>query len=148
MAKAEKASQAVSKLASHDPTQCRALGKVLDRIGDKWTIIVVGHLSKGPLRFNALIREVGGVSHRMLTLTLRGLEDDGLVKRTVFPTVPPKVEYELTKIGRSLIQPLESLLAWAEKHQVAIETARASRVKRTQVGTLERFGKVHSARTS
>ena len=131
MAKAEKAARAAAKLTSHEFAQCRALGKILDRIGDKWTIIVVGNLSNGPLRFNALMREVGGVSHRMLTLTLRGLEEDGLVKRTVFPTVPPKVEYKLTKIGSSLIEPLESLLAWAEEHQVAIETARASKTKRT-----------------
>lgn len=111
-------------------TQGVALGKVLDRIGDKWTMIVVGNLSNGAMRFNALLRAVGGVSHRMLTLTLRGLEEDGLVKRTVFPTVPPKVEYELTAIGASLIEPLEYLLAWAEKHQAAIETARASKSKR------------------
>jgi DNA-binding HxlR family transcriptional regulator len=136
MAKAEKAVRAASTLASHEYATCRALGKVLDRIGDKWTIIVVGNLSKGPMRFNALMRAVGGVSHRMLTLTLRGLEEDGLVKRTVFPTVPPKVEYELTQIGSSLIEPLESLLAWAEKHQAAIEAARASRAKRTGTATL------------
>ncbi len=71
----------------------------------------------------------GGVSHRMLTLTLRGLEQDGLVKRTVYPTVPPKVEYELTRIGMSLIEPLRALAAWAQKHHSAIEAARASRRK-------------------
>jgi DNA-binding HxlR family transcriptional regulator len=103
---------------------CRALGQVLDRIGDKWTVMVVGALSKGPLRFNALLRVIGGVSHRMLTLTLRALERDGLVTRTVHPTVPPKVEYELTKVGRSLIEPLSSLSAWVQKNQPAIEAAR------------------------
>lgn len=95
---------------------------------DKWTIMVVGGLSKGPVRFNALLRLIDGVSHRMLTLTLtlRGLEQDGLVKRTVYPTVPPKVEYELTAVGRSLIEPLSTLSSWAQKYLPAIEAARAA----------------------
>ncbi|WP_454678129.1 winged helix-turn-helix transcriptional regulator [Achromobacter marplatensis] len=109
-----------------DHARCKALGRVLDRIGDKWTIMVVGALSKGPVRFNALLRLIGGVSHRMLTLTLRGLEQDGLVKRTVYPTIPPKVEYQLTEIGRSLIEPLSTLSAWAETNLPAIEAARAT----------------------
>jgi DNA-binding HxlR family transcriptional regulator len=108
----------------HEHQNCRALGQVLDRIGDKWTVMVVGALSKGPLRFNALLRVIGGVSHRMLTLTLRALERDGLVKRTVHPTVPPRVEYELTKVGGSLIEPLSTLSAWVQKNQAAIEAAR------------------------
>jgi len=117
----------VEPMDSHDDhARCKALGRVLDRIGDKWTIMVVGALSKGPVRFNALLRLIGGVSHRMLTLTLRGLEQDGLVKRTVYPTVPPKVEYQLTDIGRSLIAPLSTLSAWAEANLPAIEAARAT----------------------
>ncbi|WP_034207930.1 winged helix-turn-helix transcriptional regulator [Burkholderia cepacia] len=112
--------------AHHDHARCKALGRVLDRIGDKWTIMVVGALSGGPMRFNALQRLVDGVSHRMLTLTLRGLEQDGLVRRTVYPTVPPKVEYELTRIGRSLIEPLSALSSWADANLPAIEAARAS----------------------
>lgn len=108
-----------------DHARCKALGQVLDRIGDKWTIGVVGALSKGPTRFNSLLRLIEGVSHRMLTLTLRGLEQDGLVKRTVYPTVPPKVEYQLTEMGSSLIAPLEALSMWAQEHRPAIETARA-----------------------
>lgn len=111
--------------APDDHAKCKLLGQVLDRIGDKWTIMVVGALSEGPMRFNALLRLIGGVSHRMLTLTLRGLEQDGLVKRTVYPTVPPKVEYELTEIGTSLIVPLRALSAWAQKNHPAIEAARA-----------------------
>ncbi|WP_201004447.1 winged helix-turn-helix transcriptional regulator [Pseudomonas cichorii] len=107
-----------------DHARCKALGRVLDRIGDKWTIMVVGALSNGPVRFNALLRLVGGVSHRMLTLTLRGLEQDGLVKRTVYPTVPPKVEYELTEVGRSLIEPLGVLCSWAEANLPVIEGSR------------------------
>ena len=105
--------------------QCRAAGQVLDRIGDKWTVMAVGALSKGPVRFNAMMRAIGGVSHRMLTLTLRGLERDGLVTRTAYPTIPPKVEYELTELGRSLIEPLTTLATWAQRHQPAIEAARA-----------------------
>jgi DNA-binding HxlR family transcriptional regulator len=79
------------------------------------------------MRFNALLRLIGGVSHRMLTLTLRGLEHDGLVKRTVYPSVPAKVEYELTEVGRSLIKPLSALSAWVQKNQPAIDAARALR---------------------
>lgn len=112
--------------AHDDHAQCKALARVLDRIGDKWTIMVVGGLSNGPVRFNALLRMIDGVSHRMLTLTLRGLEQDGLVKRTVYPTVPPKVEYQLTDVGRSLIEPLSALSLWAQKNLPAIEAARAT----------------------
>jgi DNA-binding HxlR family transcriptional regulator len=79
------------------------------------------------MRFNALLRLVGGVSHRMLTLTSRGLEHDGLVKRTVYASVPAKVEYELTDVGRSLIKPLSALSEWLQKNQPTIEAARASR---------------------
>jgi DNA-binding HxlR family transcriptional regulator len=104
--------------------ECRALGQILDRIGDKWTIMVVGILSKGPCRFNAMMRAIGGVSHRMLTLTLRSLERDGLVSRTAYATIPPKVEYELTDAGRSLIEPLRVLSNWAIEHRPVIENAR------------------------
>ena len=104
---------------------CRALGDVLSRIGDKWTVFVVGILSKRPMRFNEIRRTVGGISQRMLTLTLRGLERDGLVTRTVFPTIPPRVDYELTDLGRGLSQPVEALGKWAFDHRVEIEGARA-----------------------
>ncbi|HEX8408043.1 MAG TPA: helix-turn-helix domain-containing protein [Thermoanaerobaculia bacterium] len=114
--------------APDDHANCKALGQLLDRIGDKWTVMVVGALSRGPMRFNALQRLIGGVSHRMLTLTLRGLESDGLVKRTVYPTVPPKVEYELTAVGSSLIEPLSALSSWAQKNRPAVEAARAGSV--------------------
>src|SRR3954470_837967 len=95
--------------------KCLALAQVLDRIGDKWTIMVVGVLSQGPKRFTVLMREIGGVSHRMLTLTLRGLERDGLVKRTAYPSIPPKVEYELTALGASLRVPLAALSEWGQE---------------------------------
>lgn len=106
--------------------RCKALGHILDRIGDKWTVMVVGVLSRGPMRFNALMREIGGVSHRMLTLTLRGLERNGLVKRTAYPTIPPKVEYELTDLGRSLFEPLGALSEWASDNRAAMERAQAA----------------------
>lgn len=108
----------------NDHARCRALGAVLDRIADKWTIMAVGALSKGPMRFNAMVRLIGGVSQRMLTLTLRNLEKDGIVTRTVYPTIPPRVEYELTTLGRSLIEPLGVLSEWAQVHLVEMEVAR------------------------
>lgn len=122
----DKQKQTTSTNTHDDHSHCKALGRVLDRIGDKWTVMVVGALSRGPVRFNALLRLIGGVSHRMLTLTLRGLEQDGLVKRTVYPTIPPKVEYELTEIGRSLIEPLHVLSSWATTNLPAIEAARTT----------------------
>lgn len=109
----------------HDEADCRALGAILDRIADKWTIMVVGALSKGPVRFNGIMRMLPGVSHRMLTLTLRGLEGDGLVKRTAYATIPPRVDYELTSLGHSLIKPLGVLTAWARENRPKIESARA-----------------------
>jgi DNA-binding HxlR family transcriptional regulator len=111
---------------AHPHADCRAMGQVLDRIGDKWTIMAVGALSHGPMRFNALLRRIGGVSHRMLTLTLRGLERDGLVKRTAYPTIPPRVDYELTPLGHSLIAPLAALAQWGQDHRPEIERARAA----------------------
>jgi DNA-binding HxlR family transcriptional regulator len=98
---------------------------VLNRVGDKWSVFVVAHLAEGPLRFSELRRGIDGISQRMLTLTLRGLERDGLVSRTVYPTVPPRVEYALTRMGRTLIDPIRVLAAWAEKHRGAIRDARA-----------------------
>ena len=102
---------------------CRGLAQIIDRIGDKWTVMVVGHLSEQSLRFNALMRAIPGVSHRMLTLTLRGLERDGLVKRTAYPTVPPRVDYELTTLGRSLTEPLAGMAQWASVKRAEIENA-------------------------
>lgn len=104
---------------------CRALGDVLSRIGDKWTVFVVGLLAAGPVRFNELRRRIGGISQRMLTLTLRGLERDGLVTRTVYPTIPPRVEYALTPLGCTLIEPLVALADWAAENQRLVENARA-----------------------
>jgi DNA-binding HxlR family transcriptional regulator len=105
-------------------SDCRAVSSVLARVGDKWTVLIVALLGDGPKRFNEIKRMVGGISQRMLTLTLRGLERDGLVTRTVFPTVPPRVDYELTPLGRSLWEPVEALGAWARGNIGEIEAAR------------------------
>ena len=108
----------------HLPADCRAISDVLARVGDKWSVLVVTRLGPGPMRFNELRRSIGGISQRMLTLTLRGLERDGLVTRTVFPTIPPRVDYELTDLGRGLSEPVRALGQWAMTHQTEIETAR------------------------
>src|SRR6202008_196981 len=94
---------------THLTGECVAVSDVLARVGDKWSVLVVTRLGSGPIRFNELRRTVGGISQRMLTLTLRGLERDGLVTRTVFPTIPPRVDYELTDLGRGLWTQLEGL---------------------------------------
>ncbi len=108
----------------HEPEDCRAVSEVLARVGDKWTVLVVSTLGDGPKRFNELRRGLGSISQRMLTLTLRGLERDGLVTRTVFPTIPPRVEYELTKLGHSLLDPVSSLALWARQNRSGIAAAR------------------------
>lgn len=90
--------------------------RLLDRIGDRWTVLIIGALDSGPRRFGALAAEVGGISQKMLTQTLRSLERDGFVTRTVYPEIPPRVEYELTRLGRSLQGPLHALEQWAITH--------------------------------
>ena len=98
---------------------CTAMSDVLNRIGDKWSVMVVGMLGRnGTLRFNELKRLINGVSQRMLTLTLRNLERDGLVTRTIYPEVPPRVEYGLTDKGRDLLPVIKSMIDWADKHEV------------------------------
>ncbi len=108
----------------HDPEDCRAVSEVLSRVGDKWTVLVVGVLGPGPKRFNEIRRALGSISQRMLTLTLRGLERDGLVTRTVHATIPPRVDYALTALGHSLLDPVNVLGLWARRHRAEIETAR------------------------
>jgi DNA-binding HxlR family transcriptional regulator len=100
------------------------VSEVLARVGDKWSVLIVMTLGGGPRRFNEIKRSVGGVSQRMLTLTLRGLERDGLVTRTMFPTIPPRVDYELTALGHSLWEPVKALGMWAHLNQAAIQQAR------------------------
>lgn len=103
---------------------CRAVSDTLSRIGDKWSVLIIMVLSRGPTRFNDLRRSIGAISQRMLSLTLRGLERDGLVTRTVFPTAPPRVDYELTALGHSLRASVQALGAWAFENQAAVEQAR------------------------
>ena len=102
-----------------DASDCKAFGNILDRVGDKWTVLVVGVLSNGPMRFNALQRALPGITQRMLTLQLRALEHDGIVRRTVTPTVPPQVEYALTEQGRSLGPVFDALGAWGNRRLAA-----------------------------
>jgi DNA-binding HxlR family transcriptional regulator len=109
---------------AHLGEDCRGVASVLARVGDKWSVLVIMLLGDGPRRFNELKRMIGGISQRMLTLTLRGLERDGLVKRTVFPTIPPRVDYELTDLGRGLSKPVKALGQWAHEHQPQITHAR------------------------
>ena len=103
---------------------CRAMSDVLNRIGDKWSVMVVGMLSPGTLRFNELKRQINGISQRMLTLTLRNLERDGLVTRTIYPEIPPRVEYGLTELGKTLRGPIGTLWDWSAANHQAIVAAR------------------------
>jgi len=109
----------------HVTGECRAVSSVLSRIGDKWSVLVVELLADGPKRFNELRRTIGGISQKMLTTTLRGLERDGMVTRTVFPTIPPRVEYALTELGHELKVPVRALGEWARSNIDRIDAARA-----------------------
>jgi DNA-binding HxlR family transcriptional regulator len=109
----------------HRPDACPAVREVLHRVGDKWSVQIVALLGDGTLRFSELRRAIEGISQRMLTLTLRGLERDGLVTRTVFPEIPPRVDYELTRLGRTLLEPIQALAEWAADHRMDIMDARA-----------------------
>ena len=103
---------------------CKPVTEILVRIGDKWSVLLIMALGGGPKRFNEMRRLVNGISQRMLTLTLRGLERDGFVNRTVFPTIPPRVDYELTQLGRSLLVPISGLGEWAFANRSIVEAAR------------------------
>lgn len=109
----------------HDPKVCEKISGVLSRIADRWSMRVMGRLRGGPLRFSEIKRGTEGISQRMLTLTLRNLERDGLVKRTVFPAVPPRVEYELTGLGVSMLASMDPLGSWTISHLDEIEAARS-----------------------
>ena len=102
---------------------CKNVTPVLNRVGDKWSMLIVMMLSRGPMRFSELKRAIDGISQRMLTLSLRGLERDGLVTRTVTPSIPPRVDYELTELGISLREPVKALGDWAIEHIGCIRAA-------------------------
>jgi DNA-binding HxlR family transcriptional regulator len=110
---------------------------VLNRIGDKWAIYVVDRLGSGPRRFSELNRGIDGITARMLTVTLRGLERDGIITRTVHAAVPPRVDYELTPLGHALLDPIGQLVAWADEHIDEIEAARADYDRRSRAGALD-----------
>ncbi|MGB6117760.1 MAG: helix-turn-helix domain-containing protein [Mesorhizobium sp.] len=109
----------------HETEDCRMVSDVLSRVGDKWTVLVVGYLGSGPMRFSELKRRIGGISQKMLTTTLRGLERDGFVTRTVFPTIPPRVDYQLTGLGEDLLTPVSALGQWARANAERINEARS-----------------------
>ncbi|MHA3079111.1 winged helix-turn-helix transcriptional regulator [Acinetobacter sp. ANC 5502] len=112
---------------------CRTTREILDRIGDKWSLYIIASLAKGTMRFNELRRGIDGISQRMLTLTLRGLERDGLVSRTMYPTIPPRVDYELTELGQTLLVPVMALVSWADNNQLAIAEAHERFDKRSDI---------------
>ncbi len=122
----------------HTHAGCVAVREVLNRVGDKWSVLVIGVLGEGPQRFSELLRAIEGLSQRMLTLTLRGLERDGLVTRTVFATIPPRVDYALTPLGRTLLEPVRELAAWAEKSRAQIQSARDAFDKRAKAPATSR----------
>lgn len=105
--------------------ECRPVSELLARVGDKWTVLVVSMLGDGAMRFSVLRKSIDGISQKMLTATLRGLERDGFVTRTVFPTTPPRVDYALTPLGRDLLTPVNALATWARANQARVQAARA-----------------------
>jgi DNA-binding HxlR family transcriptional regulator len=116
----------LSPSSPHVTENCKSVSEILNRVGDKWSVLVVMQLTDGPRRFSEIRRAVPEVSQRMLTLTLRGLERDGLVSRKVTPTIPPRVDYALTELGRSLQGPVMALGKWAVENREQIEAARAA----------------------
>lgn len=117
--------------ANPDETPCRPVAEALSRVGDKWTILIVMQLEEGPQRFSVLRRSIDGISQKMLALTLRGLERDGFVRRTVYATKPPSVEYALTELGGEMLVPVKALGAWVIEHLHRIEDARSDFDRRT-----------------
>jgi DNA-binding HxlR family transcriptional regulator len=109
-----------------DTAVCSHISRMLARISDKWTLLVVRALGHGPLRFNALRREMGEISQKVLASTLRDLEENGFVTRTVTPVTPPKVEYALTDLGRDLLNPVQALADWVIANSARIDAARAA----------------------
>jgi DNA-binding HxlR family transcriptional regulator len=113
-----------------DTAQCEHISRLIARISDKWTLLVVRVLGRGPRRFNALRRDVGEISQKVLAATLRELEENGFVSRTVTPVTPPQVEYALTKLGADFLKPVQSLARWAIENSSRMDMARAAYAKR------------------
>lgn len=119
---------------------------VLNRIADKWAVLVLGLLESETKRFSALQREIGGISQKMLTQTLRGLERDGLIARTIYPTVPPKVEYTITSLGKTLVGLLAALRVWSETHIEEVQQAQSNYDKAEQAFNAETVNGVRTVR--
>jgi len=120
----KRAQEGTLTIPGHTTQTCALAREILDRVGDKWSVLVVALLANGRMRFSEIKRATNGVSQRMLTLTLRALERDGLVTRTVHPTIPPRVEYELTELGRTLLDPVRALAQWSIDNRDVIRVAR------------------------
>ncbi|WP_045739406.1 helix-turn-helix domain-containing protein [Xanthomonas sp. MUS 060] len=125
---------------------CRATREILDRVGDKWSLYIIASLANGTRRFNELRRGIDGISQRMLTLTLRGMERDGLITRTIYPTIPPRVDYDLTELGRTLLGPVMALVNWANDNQFAIAEAHQRFDEAPELGTVPAQGIIHRLR--
>lgn len=121
-------------MPSPETEGCQATRGILDRVGDKWSFYIIATLANGTKRFNELKSEIEGISQRMLTLTLRGLERDGLITRTIYPTIPPRVDYELTALGMTLLEPVMSLVRWADANKLAISEARTHFDTKSEAG--------------
>lgn len=124
---------------NHD---CRPVGEILNQIGGKWTVLIITRLAGGPMRFGELKRMIGGISQKMLTATLRDLERDGFVNRTVTPSIPPRVDYELTELGRDLQGPLEAISQWAVKNRERVVAAREKFAEENPGAKPSRVGRV------
>ena len=114
----------MTKRRSENPNEPCPIRDILDKIGDRWSLLVLWSLSDSTLRFTAIKREIGDISQRMLAQTLRGLERDGFISRKVYPTIPPRVDYTLTPLGRSFLKQLQALVDWADDHHDAVRAAR------------------------
>ena len=130
---------------THVSTDCRPVGEILHQIGGKWTVLIINKLSDGPLRFGEIKREIGGISQKVLTATLRDLEMDGFVTRTVTPSIPPRVDYELTDLGRDLQGPLKLLGRWAVDNRPKVIAARQRNFEANPDATPQRKGRVAHA---
>ncbi len=119
------------------PTATCRVREVLGRIGDKWSIFIIIRLGNGPQRFTTLKRSIDGISQRMLTVTLRGLERDGIVSRTMYPVMPPRVDYALTPLGHTLLDAVGALMAWADEHLAEVDAAREGYDARSPDGAPE-----------
>lgn len=127
---------------TYTPHDCRPVGEILNQIGGKWTVLVITRLKHGPMRFSELKRLIGGISQKVLTATLRELEMNGLVTRTVTPTIPPRVDYELTDLGRDLLVPLDAVSEWAIANRQRVLEARKAFLEQNPDATPPRIGQV------